>query len=78
MSTSANKYYYHIYKDGVFIKTHSQNILCKSRRHELLVYQPPEDYKVMVTWDDEDEVEHWSDRMSLADFLDGKEYELRS
>jgi hypothetical protein len=78
MSTSANVYRYHIYKDGVLIKTHSQNILCKSRRDELLVYQPPKDYKVTVTWDDEDEVEHFSDRMSLADFLDGKQYELRS
>ena len=72
MSTSANVIYYEIYnKDGKLVKTHRQNFLCKSRRHELLEYTPAEDYKIIVRWPDEDEVEHYSKEMSLVDYLNG-------
>jgi len=46
MVTSANVTYYNIYnKHGNFVKTHSQHHYCKSRRHELLEYKPPEDFQ---------------------------------
>ena len=73
MSTSANVTYYRVYKNGVFVKEHRQNALCKSKIHEeLSQYSPVEDFTVVVRWPDEDEANHLDDKMPLSKFLRGK------
>lgn len=74
MSTSANVTYYQVSDiKGNRIREHRQNCLCKnSVRGELATYQPPEDYTIVLRWPDEDEANHYTEGMSLKDYLDGK------
>ena len=83
MSTSANVTYYGVYRDGKLVKEHSQNCMCKPRvRDELARYMPEGclavdagRLTVVARWPDEEEEDHFSRPMPLADFLAGKKLE---
>jgi hypothetical protein len=74
MSTSANVTYYQVFnKSGNLVKEHSQHCLCKPKvKEELAVYQLSEDYTIILRHPDEDEADHYTLKMSLKDFLNGK------
>jgi len=81
MTTSANMTYYGVYRDGKLVKEHSQHAYCKPRvRAELAKYMPPEGCLAVDTgtitmiarWPDEEEEDHFSVPMPLADYLAGK------
>jgi len=70
--TSANVTYYGVYKDGKLIKEHSQHALCKPKiREHLQSYPNPEELTLILRWPDENEEDHFSKSMSLADYLNG-------
>ena len=72
--TSANQTYYDIFtKDGKFVDRHSQNSMCKfTVKERLKQHQPPEDYILILCWPDENEAPHYTEKISLADYLNGK------
>ena len=74
--TSANVTYYQVYKDGKLVKEHSQSHYCTwTIRERLKIHQPPQDYILITNTPDEDEEDHFTEQMSLADFLAGKQPE---
>jgi len=73
MSTSADVTYYRVYKDNKLVKEHSQHCLCKNTiKDHLLTYTPPEDYTLQLLFVDEYEADHYSKKVCLKDYLDGK------
>ena len=83
MSTSANVTYYGVYRDGKLIKEHSQSHYCKPRvRAELEKYMPwgclavdTGNLTLIARWPDEEEEDHFSKPIRLADYLAGKKLE---
>jgi len=68
--TSANVTYYGVYKDGKLIEEISQHAYCKDRvKEKLAQYTPPEDYTLIARWPDENEVDHFTREISLADYV---------
>lgn len=76
MTTSANVTYYGLYLAGTLIREYSQHAYCKARdwKKDLAEYVPPEHYTVIARHPDEDEVDHYSQPMSLVDFLSGTRF----
>lgn len=72
--TSVNVTYYQVYKAGKFVKEHRQHHYCTPTiRTKLAEHQPPEDFMLVLRYPDEEEVDHFSEQISLADYLNGKE-----
>ena len=73
MTTSANVTYYTVKtKDGLESWTYRQNCLCKNTvEDELKKHVPAKDFTLELRWPDEDEVSQYTQKMSLADYLDG-------
>ena len=76
MSTSANVTYFGVYRDGRMVGEHRHNALCKPKdwKMEMAAYVPAEEFTVIARWPDEDEADHFSDPMPLADFLKGSHF----
>lgn len=76
MSTSANVTYYEIFKDGNFVDSHSQNCMCKNAiKEKLSKYIPALDYKIRLRWLDENEANHYTNKIRLSDYFSGKKFE---
>lgn len=70
MSTSANVTYYQVYKGDRLVGEHSQHALCKYVvREKLAKYQPASDYMLRLRHPDEDEVDQYTQFVSLATYL---------
>jgi len=69
--TSANVIEYTIEKDNKRVGHYRQNIMCKSRYHELLKYEPLKEHTIIpYGYDEEDD--YWEDdTVNLYDFLKG-------
>ena len=69
--TSANTVNFTIYKDGIQVGSHSQNVMCMRCNDGLEQFTPAEDFKISAWGYDEDE-EEWeddSDPITLAQWL---------
>jgi len=71
--TSANVTYYIVKdKDGNKIAEYSQNCLCKNTITEKLKsHTPYKDFTLELCWPDEHEAPHYTQEMSLDDYLGG-------
>jgi hypothetical protein len=67
--TSANIVNFTIFRDGLIVGKHRQNLLCKSRKHELAKYQPAELYQIQAHGLDENEAPWTENVMNLQEFL---------
>lgn len=67
--TSANVIDYTIRRLGTVVGAYHQHLLCKYSHHELLKYQPEEEFTIQACWIDEDEAPHWKKELPLAAFL---------
>ena len=76
MSTSANVTYYTVKDlDGKVVGQYSQNCMCKDHlREKLSAHTPPEAFTISARWPDEDEADHYSNEISLKDFIDRKKH----
>ena len=71
--TSANVTEYSIWQGDKLINTHRQHHYCKSVKPELEQYNPPEHYQIEAMWLDEEEWDHHSNRISLKEYLEGRQ-----
>ena len=77
--TSANVTYYQIWAGEKFIAAHRQNCMCKTHiKEDLAKYQPADGYDLILRWPDENEADHYTNRMSLKDYMEGKKPVWRS
>ena len=79
--TSANVTYYRLYFiDGnEIIHEFRQHCLCKSNvKDNLANVDDPHKYELELMWPDENEAPHYSKRIPLTDYLDGKKVEWYS
>lgn len=68
--TSANVKFYEVYKDGKLVAEHRQNCLCKMTIVATLQqYTPASEYKLRLRWPDEEEANHYSQKMRLDRYL---------
>jgi hypothetical protein len=74
--TSANVINYTIFKDGIEVGTHRQNIMCKRCNDSLLKFSPPSDFTILAHGLDEDEMEWFGDEINLKDWLDRNRPEI--
>ena len=73
MATSANITYYIVKdKNGRIVGEYRQNCLCKDVKTEKLkLHVPYEDFTIILRWPDENEVDHFTEEISLKDYLNG-------
>lgn len=67
--TSANVINYTIFKDGIEVGTHRQNIMCKRCNDSLLKFTTPSDFTILSHGLDEDDMEWFGDEVNLKDWL---------
>ena len=72
--TSANVTRYFVYnKLSGLVGEHSQHAYCKNTiTTKLKQHQPAEDFTMRACHPDENETEHWSRRVNLKEYLEGK------
>jgi len=72
VSTSANVTYYTVFKDDKQIAEYRQNCQCKDTKTEKLKsHVPAEDFTLIICWPDENNILHFSQEISLANYLNG-------
>ena len=77
MTTSANVIEYIIEKNGGIVGYYRQNILCKTKYHELLKFKPISEHTIQAWWYDEEEDRNEDEPINLETFLKGiREKEL--
>jgi len=70
--TSDNVTYYGVYKNGILVKEHRQNLLCKfTVKEKLKTYSNPEELILILRHPDENEVDQFSQPIFLKKYLDG-------
>ena len=69
MSTSANVMDYIIRRNGKEVGRYSQNLWCHYAHHQLLKYEPREEFTIQPLYYDEDEVLHEHKEVPLKEFL---------